>query len=116
MSREPPPPAPRRLSTLRGLAPFLRPYRAQVALAFVLLCLGSVTILVVPLAFRDLVDSGFGKGVAAGGGLLGTASLDGHFLALFGLGCEHIFTLSGNHIMSLFDAALETRLDLACAP
>src|SRR3984893_2530790 len=28
------------------------------------------------------------------------------------LGCERIFTLSGNHIMSLFDAALETQLDL----
>src|SRR4051812_43690291 len=28
------------------------------------------------------------------------------------LGCERIFTLSGNHIMSLFDAALETRIDL----
>ena len=28
------------------------------------------------------------------------------------LGCEQIFTLSGNHIMSLFDAALETKLEL----
>src|SRR3954454_10220592 len=28
------------------------------------------------------------------------------------LGCARIFTLSGNHIMSLFDAALETRIDL----
>jgi thiamine pyrophosphate-dependent acetolactate synthase large subunit-like protein len=28
------------------------------------------------------------------------------------LGCRHVFTLSGNHIMSLFDAALETGLDL----
>ena len=28
------------------------------------------------------------------------------------LGCDRIFTLSGNHIMSLFDAALETKLDL----
>src|ERR1700751_357445 len=28
------------------------------------------------------------------------------------LGCKHIFTLSGNHIMSVFDAALETGLDL----
>src|ERR1700730_14172861 len=28
------------------------------------------------------------------------------------LGCKHIFTLSGNHIMSLFDAALETKIDL----
>jgi acetolactate synthase-1/2/3 large subunit len=28
------------------------------------------------------------------------------------LGCRHVFTLSGNHIMSLFDAALDTTLDL----
>jgi acetolactate synthase-1/2/3 large subunit len=28
------------------------------------------------------------------------------------LGCERIFTLSGNHIMSIFDAAIEAKLDL----
>jgi acetolactate synthase I/II/III large subunit len=28
------------------------------------------------------------------------------------LGCSRVFTLSGNHIMSIFDAALETKLDL----
>jgi acetolactate synthase-1/2/3 large subunit len=28
------------------------------------------------------------------------------------LGCRQVFTLSGNHIMSVFDAALETKLDL----
>jgi acetolactate synthase I/II/III large subunit len=28
------------------------------------------------------------------------------------LGCKHVFTLSGNHIMSIFDAALETKVDL----
>jgi acetolactate synthase-1/2/3 large subunit len=28
------------------------------------------------------------------------------------LGCEHVFTLSGNHIMSIFDAAIEAKLDL----
>src|ERR1700730_14577584 len=28
------------------------------------------------------------------------------------LGCRRVFTLSGNHIMSIFDAAIETRLDL----
>jgi acetolactate synthase-1/2/3 large subunit len=28
------------------------------------------------------------------------------------LGCKRVFTLSGNHIMSIFDAALETTLDL----
>lgn len=75
----------RRLSALKGLWPFLRPYRARIALAFVLLCLGSVTILVVPLAFRDLVDFGFGSGVQTRDGLLGTFSLNGHFVALFGL-------------------------------
>ncbi|MBN8441077.1 MAG: ATP-binding cassette domain-containing protein [Thauera sp.] len=85
MLRETLPPTPRRLSALRGLAPFLRPYRARIALAFLLLCLGSATILLVPLAFRDLIDSGFGAGVAPGGGLLGTRTLDGHFAALSGL-------------------------------
>ena len=82
------------LSALRGLLPFLRPYRARVALAFVLLCLGSAAILVVPLAFRDLIDAGFGSvpaggeasaGVADGGGLFGAQGLDGRFVALFGL-------------------------------
>ena len=32
--------------------------------------------------------------------------------ALERAGCTKVFTLSGNHIMSLFDAALETSLDL----
>ncbi|NJD35044.1 MAG: ATP-binding cassette domain-containing protein [Betaproteobacteria bacterium] len=76
---------PRRLSSLRGLLPFLKPYRARIALAFVLLCVGSATILLVPLAFRDLIDFGFGDRERASGGLLGALSLNGHFLALFGL-------------------------------
>jgi len=82
--------SPVQLSTLRGLLPFLRPYRARVALAFVLLCLGSAAILVVPLAFRDLIDAGFGgvsAGAAAtqGAGLFGAQGLDARFVALFGL-------------------------------
>lgn len=80
-----PPIAPRRLSALKGLWPFLRPYRTRIALAFVLLCLASATILVVPLAFRDLIDFGFGERPQPGGGLLGALSLDGHFIAMFGL-------------------------------
>src|SRR5437868_4869498 len=32
--------------------------------------------------------------------------------ALARLGCERVFTLSGNHIMSVFDAAIEAKLDL----
>ncbi len=39
----------------------------------------------VPLAFRDLIDFGFGQKQNASGGLLGTLSLNGHFAALFGL-------------------------------
>ncbi|MGB4228879.1 MAG: ABC transporter transmembrane domain-containing protein [Candidatus Dechloromonas phosphoritropha] len=76
---------PRKLSALAGLWPFLRPYRARVALAFILLCLASATILLVPLAFRDLIDFGFGEEGRRGGRLLGTLSLNKHFIALFGL-------------------------------
>ena len=81
-----PQPAPaRRLSSLRDLWPFLRPYRKRIALAFVLLSIGSATILLVPLAFRDLIDFGFGQRQNSGEGLLGALSLNGHFAALFGL-------------------------------
>lgn len=75
----------RRLSALRALWPFVRPYRARMALAFALLCLGSSTILLVPLAFRDLIDFGFGQKSNSASGLLGSLSLNGHFAALFGL-------------------------------
>ena len=67
-------PAIRRLSPLRDLWPFLRPYRGRIALAFALLCLGSATMLLVPLAFRDLIDFGFGQRKNASGGLLDTSS------------------------------------------
>ena len=76
---------PRRLTSLRNLLPVLRPYRGRIALAFLLLCLGSGTILLVPLAFRDLIDFGFGTSATTGGGLLGDVSLNGHFVALFAL-------------------------------
>ncbi len=80
----------KRLSSLRDLLPFLHPYRGRVALAFVLLILASGTVLLLPLAFRDLIDFGFGqgdksRGALPGGTLLATQSLDGHFALLFGL-------------------------------
>lgn len=75
----------RRLTPLRNLLPFLRPYRKQIALAFALLCLGSATILLVPLAFRDLIDFGFGQQPTTADRTLGNLSLNGHFAALFGL-------------------------------
>ena len=79
----------KRITSLRDLWPFLRPYRYQVALAFVLLCLASGTLLLVPLAFRDLIDFGFGAAKAAGdsnaGSMAGVARIGklgfGHALA-----------------------------------
>ena len=38
-----------------------------------------------PLAFRDLIDFGFGDRNASNNGMLGALSLNGHFIALFGL-------------------------------
>jgi len=70
---------------LHELLPFLRPYRARIVLAFILLILASGTVLVLPLAFRDLIDFGFGQGDKTRVALLNTTSLDGRFAALFGL-------------------------------
>lgn len=81
-----PPVSAKRLTSLRNLLPFLRPYRLQVALAFILLCLASATLLLVPLAFRDLIDFGFGQPAArASGALIDSVDLNSHFLLLFGL-------------------------------
>lgn len=82
----------KRLSSLRDLWPFLRPYRLQVIVAFVLLCFASATLLLVPLAFRDLIDIGFGAHasvghVRPGAGLSAGLGLNGHFFILFGLAC-----------------------------
>ncbi|OAI11069.1 ABC transporter [Methylomonas lenta] len=74
-----------RFFSLKALWPFVRPYRRKIVLAFFLLCLGSGTILLVPLAFRDLLDYGFGETQDTRDGFLGSLSLNQHFLALFGL-------------------------------
>jgi ATP-binding cassette subfamily B protein len=83
------PPA-KKLSSLYSLLPFLKPYRAKVLLAFVLLTLGSATLLLVPLAFRDLIDFGFVANPSSDAakthtGLLGNLSLNGHFLVMMAL-------------------------------
>jgi len=61
------PPLPQRgsIATLRRLAPFLSPYRGRLALAFVFLVVAAASTLVVPLAFRQLVDHGFSATVTA---------------------------------------------------
>jgi ATP-binding cassette subfamily B protein len=70
-----PPRRQRRLLALRGLIPFLRPYRRQLALASVMLCLASAAFLALPSSSRDLIDHGFVAG----------PTMRWHFLGLFGL-------------------------------
>jgi ATP-binding cassette, subfamily B, bacterial len=79
-------PATKKLSSLAALWPFLKPYKSKVLLAFVLLTLGSATLLLVPLAFRDLIDFGFVTNpTKTHTGLLGNLSLNGHFLVMMAL-------------------------------
>src|SRR5690606_27821677 len=81
------------LSVLRALWPFMAPYRARVAVAAVALLVAAAATLVVPLAFRQLIDVGFSApataGQAAGDMARAVASDPAHvnvwFLALFGV-------------------------------
>jgi len=102
------------ISSLRDLWPFLRPYRRRIVLAFLLLCLGSGTLLLVPLAFRDLIDFGFGQKQNTTGGVLGTLSLNGHFAALFGLACLWAVTVAARYYTVTWVGERVTA-DLRCA-
>ncbi len=69
------------LSVLRALWPFMRPYRARVALAAAALLVAAAATLVVPLAFRQLIDVSFAPAGStpaglpgAGGGVAGSAA------------------------------------------
>ena len=88
----------KKLSSLSALWPFLQPYRARVLLAFVLLCLGSATLLLVPLAFRDLIDFGFvTKSTTSHNGLIGSLSLNGHFMVMFVLAAFWALMISARY-------------------
>ena len=79
MVSNPSQPAPGAPRSLTGLLPFLRPYRARIALSVVFLVLAALATLAFPLALRNLVDGGLAgadKGAQA-------MALRGHFEALF---------------------------------
>jgi ATP-binding cassette, subfamily B, bacterial len=77
------PPAPaKNVRSLSGLLPFLRPYRARIALAVLFLVLAAVSTLLFPVALKSLIDEGI---VAAEPGER-LMALRGHFFALFGVG------------------------------
>jgi ATP-binding cassette, subfamily B, bacterial len=74
---------PKNVASLKDLWPFIKPYRLQAGIAFVLLCLASGALLLVPLAFRDLIDVGFGSAKTAS--LASHVNLNTQFGVLFGL-------------------------------
>ena len=63
------------LSTLKGLLPFLKPYKKQFALAGVALLVAACATLAIPYAFRQMIDLGFAHD--------GAAHVDIYFAALF---------------------------------
>ena len=69
------------LAALKGLLPFLRPYRRQFLFAGIALIVAASATLAIPYAFKQMIDHGFG----AKGGAASAASVNTTFLALFGV-------------------------------
>jgi ATP-binding cassette, subfamily B, bacterial len=74
--------APRSVRSLRGLLPFVRPYRGRIAAAGFFLVMAAVSTLIFPVALKSLIDQGF---VSADPGAR-VMALRSHFFALFGVG------------------------------
>ncbi|MFC4931385.1 ABC transporter transmembrane domain-containing protein [Massilia sp. GCM10023247] len=74
-------PAQGSLAALKGLLPFLAPYRRQFVLAGIALLFAAGSTLAIPAAFKQMIDLGFGN--TAGG--QGIRHIDSAFLALFGV-------------------------------
>jgi len=68
----------KRLSALKNLLPFCRPYRGRFFLAFVFLCLAAMATLAIPFAFRNLIDFGFAANRSS-------TDINTYFLALFAI-------------------------------
>ncbi|MFZ6711004.1 ABC transporter transmembrane domain-containing protein [Undibacterium sp. TC9W] len=67
--------------TLKGLLPFLTPYKMQFVLAGIALLVAAGATLAIPYAFRQMIDLGFG------GGDHNIKHVDLTFIALFGVAC-----------------------------
>lgn len=67
--------------SLTGLLPFLRPYRARIALSLVFLLLAALATLAFPMALRNLIDGGLVSPSTDRGAQ--AMALRGHFEALF---------------------------------
>jgi ATP-binding cassette subfamily B protein len=69
--------------SLRGLLPFLRPYRGRIALAGLFLTLAAGATLVFPLALRSLIDNGLVSGTTPLDTGTRLVALRTHFFELF---------------------------------
>jgi ATP-binding cassette subfamily B protein len=69
------------LAALKGLLPFLAPYRRQFILAGIALLFAAGATLAIPAAFKQMIDLGFG----AQAGARSIRHVDATFLALFGV-------------------------------
>ena len=67
------------LAALRGLVPFLKPYRSRFAMAGVALVVAAGATLAIPYAFKQMIDLGFG----ARAGVHSAEHVNAVFLALF---------------------------------
>jgi ATP-binding cassette subfamily B protein len=70
------------LATLKGLQPFLAPYKKQFILAGIALVIAAGATLTIPYAFRQMIDAGFGTA-----GMKDNTQVDAYFIALFGVAC-----------------------------
>ncbi|MDR3391685.1 MAG: ABC transporter transmembrane domain-containing protein [Sulfuriferula sp.] len=70
------------LATLKGLLPFLAPYKLQFVYAGIALLVAAGATLAIPYAFRQMIDLGFG-----GTGSKSIQHVNTYFLALFGVAC-----------------------------
>jgi ATP-binding cassette, subfamily B, bacterial len=73
------------LAALKGLLPFLRPYRRQFLFAGIALVVAATATLAIPAAFKQMIDHGFGAAGTNGAGGASAASVNTTFLALFGV-------------------------------
>jgi len=76
------PPAKSSLATLKGLLPFLAPYKQRFALAGLALLVAAGATLAIPYAFKQMIDLGFGSA-----GNSSPHHVDIYFLALFAVAC-----------------------------
>ena len=80
------------LGTLRRLWPFMAPYKRRLALAFVFLVVSAASTLVVPAAFKQLIDHGFTQGHDS-------SSVNAYFLGLFAVAVVLAFSTAARFYM-----------------